>query len=1116
MGRRAFLLEIPQAVQDQNLTGADLTAGRTATGEAYAVEKSAAASTAHTILTDDAGGLTANAGIDLVDNTITFTNGSTSIPGGDWTLINRNIVIGTAATAGNLNIPATTPLTKLRLVNCNITCVNVHQFADFIFSVGVGDGGADQTRANDSFEATSNSLDVWGCNFAFSDAGRVVRFSDFIQSEFFFGQNGPQFFSGSGGGRWINSTISSLHNQININSNGLNIYENAIINNLVFRHGNTGPNQIQQFVIDRPTFNFPTQASYYDFNTTSSTAQSIFGGTGTILQRQRMPFHIIGGPSWGDTAIGSGDTAWGNLNAAADEVTGGVFQALDTESTPAGAWHYYGFGNRYFSTAVQAEGDAVAGVRARLTSNIAGGTLTQGVGDIGTRSNPSPAANIMNATGVSITGVTGTDGRFEPETYNTDGTTEVAGLLNFWDWNARPAGDDIIEGAPAITVDDNVWNATLERVTSPAGMMLIPIARVANPQASSVAGDFLLFNFDVTEEVRSFRWDVDEQERAIAYPDIRENLIIPQQGITVSDLSVGVIKTQNLNTTTNLPDISFPTNAAVSINDIRDAHRAAWSDYAFDLAVPTTFTNTLTLDITVDNAAATDYTATSATEITVRGNGIAADGTNDHYLADANIGELVMGNGTNNNSIEGHTLTVATNVVEASNITNSTITTGMSLQARGTIENSTLNVGTTLEMVNATNSTLDVTGSITIDDGAVLDRVSLLNSPTINLSANANIVPLNRDTMTGVLGSGWDLIVPEGFTASATPPISRLFTPQGVGGTYEITLTPDQAMSYFGIRMTDDDTDDSLETSNNITFRTPPLDESFVTFDVPASFDGRVAIAWRDQGLTGSDAWTLVGSVYDFTGAHPTIATLGNANSDYGRGATGVPYVVTAGRGYRMRFQEINFPTTPGESAVFSVFPDTDTNYTTAISGINTGAVITDDTLVEDAGTGHIEINITHADRSTTDTTWNSAFTARVFAECRNDVDYISEVLENGAVEDFIQLTGSGTILLGGVVTFTRGAGETSQQFIQGVDFMPGASITFSQTVTGCNDVVIFPASDVITGQQIRDALAEDFAAQTTNVNENLQQLNDNVRIASVKPEAVQNAQLSTPDLPNN
>ena len=1154
MGRRAFLLEIPQAVQDQNLTGADLTAGRTATGEAYAVEKSAAASTAHTVLTDNAADLATNANITLTGDTITFTNGSTVIPTGDWTLINRNVVVGTDATAGNLRIPASSvPATKLRLINCNITALNVQGgFASAGFSIGVGDGGAGATRANDAFTAGANSFDVWGCNFAFADVGQLVRFSDFIQSEFFFGQEAPAFFSGSGGGRWINSTISSYNNQRNINSNGLNIYENATINNLVFRHGNTGANQIQQFVIDRPTFNFPPQATYYDFNTTPATANSIFGGGGTILQRQRMPFHIIGGPSWGDTAIGGADTAWGNLSG--NSATGGIFQALTVDASPAGAWHYYGFGNRYFSTALQADGDAVAGVRARLTSNVSGGTLTQAGGDIGTRSNPATAADIVNGIGVSITGITGTDGRLAPETYNADGTTEVDGLLNFWDWNAIPDGDDIIEGTPAITVADNVWNATLEQVTSPPGMMLIPIARAVNPTAASVTGDFLLFNFDVTEEVRSFRWDVDEQERTIVYPDIRENLIIPQQGITVGDLSQGTIKTQNLNTTTNLPDISFPMDATVSINDVRDAHRAAWSNYDFDLAANTNFTNTLSIVVILNNALTSDFTATQNT-VTVRANGIAPDGTNDHYLFDTNIGSLFLNGG----SITDHRLTVGGSITDAGDIVNSIIEAG---------------------------------SGITLNNGSVLDRVTLVNNPQINFQVDKDIIPGTRDAGTGLLQEGWDLIIPEGFTAT---PAAPLFTPSSTGDMRTVTLTAQQASDYFGLTIAPGTTNDFFNNGaaagsldNNILLSVPETPPHRLTFQTEVSSTGGWMALYTRQST--ADSWAVVGSGTQTVGAgaRGSFEILSNATNAAAlyrvlwRPNSATEYTTLVDYDFTVFPTEETIQTVPNNpipTVLLSSIPlpaEPGASQPTPRPSIASDYVSWSRADVSSSMAGEDAEEVIGMISNTHIVALNGGQTQQIMLSAYTDVDYFETLRTHVNILDtvtpdvilpssasrtqadgqFVQLDtadGNQQQLTAIENTDLNGDGmiETLQATISGRENAAGDTTTSSGVVISFPAVQIFNPPDGITGSEVRNALSSSFTSVNThtttevdrvvaelgvhddaissqtihgrinlvsanvnqvdrvvdNIDVNLVEVNDNVIVASVKPEAVQTAQ---------
>ena len=410
------------------------------------------------------------------------------------------------------------------------------------------------------------------------------------------------------------------------------------------------------------------------------------------------------------------------------------------------------------------------------------------------------------------------------------------------------------------------------------------------------------------------------------------------------------------------------------------------------------------------------------------------------------------------------------------------------------------------------------------------------NATNVRIGANLTIGGVWSDVPTDVtvstIGSPEiDFLDTGGVIDITASNITGMFTPGQA-----LTVTAAQALSYFGATIAPG----GSQTINGHLISVPAEDPNTFTLSVPSDFRGRLALAHRINGRAGSGAFTLIGSVHDFTTAtHPTV-TINDADATYGRGGTNTPVVITVGPEYRLQVQDIIFPAGTGIMQTFTVNVLQDQNYTAAIRDADISGSNITDMLVSEDGTsaGHIVLNISGASGR-----YDIAQTAKLLAACRDDVDYMDEVLQGGRTTDFISVSGSGTVELDGLVTFQRLSTETTQQFLEGVDFV-AANTTFVATVAGCNDVIIFPARTGITPSQVSAAVDNSTTATTVaslpgditaardainlhttgNIstiesdleimnNTNLQRLNDNVRIASVKPGAVQTAQGGTADL---
>ena len=467
--------------------------------------------------------------------------------------------------------------------------------------------------------------------------------------------------------------------------------------------------------------------------------------------------------------------------------------------------------------------------------------------------------------------------------------------------------------------------------------------------------------------------------------------------------------------------------------------------------------------------------------------------------------------------------------------------------------------------INASNGTFNGSGTtdlqfFTIGDGLSFTHTNTLNGVTHDkfntgnttflttaapgvTPTRAQIVDINLSTTAQERTDGIDI------TGWQTTGPAFLSSPSG---TVTVTVTAEQAARF--------------QTGGAVTLNI--LAAQRFTLNVPSAFDGRLAIAHRDGGINGSGAWTIVtglagadaNGVFDFTGA--TKPTVNIDSTHAGFTAPDIPAVFTVGEGYLLNRQDI---TSLGTGAItFDVLPAIDENFG-LISGvpIPSGAPTGDILVAQDgtATTGGLRIRISGADDINDNTGilgWTTSETSRYLAACRNDVDYILETIQGQRTNDFIVINGdrSSTIRATGdagtpgaddTIRFDLAPGTTTQQFIQGVT-REGSSaeidVERSSSDTNCRMIIIYPRQEGITSGQLTNAVDSSITGATVaslpgditaardainlhttgNIstiesdleiinNTNLQRLNDNVRIASVKPGAVQTAQGGTADL---
>ena len=625
MSRRLFRLEIPQAVQDENLDGAELTR------RGFAVFKFAPQSTAHNILADDAAEFArdvnaqpgATATLNAGNRTLELTNAGVSLPTGrTYSLIGWKITIGNETTTGNLNIAAGagSNATHYNFINCNIEVRNLEDYTDTLtYGIGYGNRGATATRADDQFGdvLTSRSLNSYGCLWMFArgfNAIRPVRWADIIDSEVMWFDGAANFLSTSGNGRHIRTTFNKIEGATaRIFAAGRTIVEGSIYNNFSFRHGNTGANQPAELVLDRPAFLPlyepgsirtdlpPLQATIVDLNIGS-----------TINQ----PVQLIGGPSLGND-VGQ---VWGQISGAG--FLGGMISTDGVERAYSGLNQFYGVGDRYFSDATLTTG--ASGVRIRMNGTINPDTVTSTEGTAGERRfSELGAAFTTGNTG--LCGQTNADGRLATHIWYDEGD-RLEGYVDWWQWNDQ-AGQGL-----------TVWNTNQDGTTSPEGMMIYPISRAyitnnTTPGAQTLA-DRQLEIVAIQETRRSFAWDVNVPYAAVAYPDTREELVISTQNRIPASLVGTRVKAAyvdaNLLPNADL-DAEFPMHdpanpVAASLNDIDNAMRALWFDYLTDRDPDEDMTTTANnYNLTINPNHPTHYSATTdagVTTLTVRSAGI--------------------------------------------------------------------------------------------------------------------------------------------------------------------------------------------------------------------------------------------------------------------------------------------------------------------------------------------------------------------------------------------------------------------------------------------------------------------------------------------------------------
>ena len=442
-------------------------------------------------------------------------------------------------------------------------------------------------------------------------------------------------------------------------------------------------------------------------------------------------------------------------------------------SSAGGVINYYGWQSGFFSDLAQEQG--IQGINVRIESNA---TLNNTTLNGATNGAYSTAISNQSATTVNLTG-----GALTQITDYKTGTTgfPVVGATS----QSSVNGTTFTEGQwidwlrlGVFNLDGYATNPTTEVAqnfagqAAPAGCVIAPISLVRND----------IYNqFSARYQARGFTHqiiNIDNQNGLLgtAAENQTASAVTPIDTTNYIGANLVGVSVKSQNVSAGQPSISFIAGSPVSINDVRDAYRAGWYDYDYDLTNGDHLTPAINL--VLSNVHTTDYTATAA-GITVRANGIARDATNDLFTSDS-LGTGDFGGG----SLNSHDLTFSGAVTQLGDVVNSTLTAdSIAFTSFADVSSSTLNsdsitgaLGSTFTNgTTATNNTFGTTGTIAFTglSGTLLDTAvlgvgfSLADGVTVNLTNGGTAVTVQTSNA-NITGSNGVTIAPLPTVASFT------------------------------------------------------------------------------------------------------------------------------------------------------------------------------------------------------------------------------------------------------------------------------------------------------------------------------------------------------------
>lgn len=362
---------------------------------------------------------------------------------------------------------------------------------------------------------------------------------------------------------------------------------------------------------------------------------------------------------------------------------------------------------------------------------------------------------------------------------------------------------------------------------------------------------------------------------------------------------------------------------------------------------------------------------------------------------------------------------------------------------------------------NETDVDVDVnwTGTTSISDGGisggmhsvfpnVVSEMIFSNDPTIVLTGDINI-------------EAWTFTGSFRFTSTAAR---------------TATITRQQA-TQLGLNTNLQDAAGNSQTIGNITYTTPALADATYTFTfADQGFRGIAGLAYRENGLTGTDPWTPIATsttthgdpdapnVHDFTAALGNLGALSGGN--IGFTGNNQVFVFTVGAGFSVGLTPVPQSITPAINVDITVTTNTDPNYNSTAD--LTGLTLTLDVEESATGTGRIDIEISGADTGLT-----GAQTNRLLGGGRNDVDYLQEIWDGGRIIDYITFPTQETTTVDGSmnVVFSKLNAQTPQQLIAGVSVIGEANISSESADTVTQDVINLPGTTGLSVDAARTAL---------------------------------------------
>ena len=685
------------------------------------------------------------------------------------------------------------------------------------------------TQGSASFTGGANSLQIGG---------------DVIGSEIYFG--GDRLVAGNNlfwqiaakeGGRWIESEIASTPGPTAASTNSIVQYgAPTVVDGMIFRRfgftiGQGGTNAGPKLQVN------PAVSDYVSLFTVQGDGRPGVGNQGNIFQ-------VVG---YTTPAVVAGLPIAPVIANADSYVT--------TSNGQGGAILYQGYQPSYFTDLTLDTG--IQNVRVRLYSTFAATAQTSAANNFG----GIPDVSVGDRTGLPLNNVnqalSNANGVLVSEEYSFDNVDYNDGYYDF------------LRFTPNTTVGSATFGSTygLEQ-TIPAGIIFAPIFDI---RGVAGGGTKNFVQHATRFEERSFAFDIDTSVDVVATA-LEADTEYPVVETTTVPISLIGTLVKNSNELNDAPNISFLTNTSVSINDVRDAYRAGWWEFIYDLPDGIT-TLTDPLAITLDNDLLVDYIATD-NAITVRANGLVADtgeNTADLFTEDLNISTIDFDGG----NIDGQTLVASGAITNVANIENAGLS-GASITfsgSDGTITDSTIVSAAAITLpanligAGSNISANGFTGGIPTD----VINFDLNNSgTTVTIQATANVSGTllgNFTFASGATLSGSATIGNEDGTGQIVLPDNTTLTIDGPGVSIPATANVDFG-DNIDVVLRNGATEESLFGTRDLSGDDVEIVRDPMDIAITNNGSGDLYLVIRDEDNTFIEIATLLGTM----GSYPIPA----------------------------------------------------------------------------------------------------------------------------------------------------------------------------------------------------------------------------------------------------